>query len=559
METNYHIYSDNKKNNLTKIIETTPTSVKYELPDVLLLSDNDKVDGHPLTDPYYSKEDKALMKLMLSYFVEFMRFSKMKPLSSKSNKNNNINNNNNNNNNNNIKDRPHFSVQLDGNEKLRCIVNNYEKALEMKNYCCVGFFGTKSFNSQSKLSEIISSDDALVSILPEFPSIIGYVTIQKDKPESEEHLSHLPNKVDDNYANIVIIENFDVVNEWRRHTVHRDANQYLSPLYYHLVRIHNAQISIPAESLSNYFKLYQHDPLDICFIRTKYYSFTPDGKVNLRALREYKELTFASFLSPNSFEFFQQIVNEIGKKLKVNTKLIDIYSLIDSNENKEELINQPPHQLMVEYGVDFAFMCGLSFVVGGPQLLSPLVSPVRIEDHYQDKPVYFSNLIAKKESTINQLSRDSTFLHNGKDSFSGYQVLNSHLIKNQGSSIEHYFKKSINTGSHLNSIKSILSSTNDDQLIASIDSTVLDTELFLNRISLEKDIKIIKTLGPSTMPPLVSKLSSPHSKTYSIEIQKYLSSNEFSTLFESVLLKFNYKRFEIVNSSSFDDIRKVIN
>ncbi|KAN0035106.1 hypothetical protein ACTA71_004362 [Dictyostelium dimigraforme] len=544
METNYHIHSENKKNNINKIIETTPISVKYELPEVLLLSDNDKVEGHPLTDPYYTKEDKELMKLMLSYFVEFMRLSKMNPLGKVATK----------------KDRPHFSVQLDGNEKLRCIINNYEKALEMKSYCCVGFFGTKSFNSQSKLNEIISSDDALVSILPEFPSIIGYVTIQKDKPETEELLSHLPNKIDDNYANIVIIENFDVVNEWRRHTVHRDANQYLSPLYYHMVRIHNAQISIPAESLSNYFQLYQHDPLDINFIRTKYYSFTPDGKVNLRAMREYKELTFASFLSPNSFDFFQQVVNEIGKKLNVKTKLIDIYPIINSGEKKEELINKPPHKLMVDYGIDFAFMCGLAFVVAGPQLLLPLVSPVRIEEHYQDKPIYFSNLIIKKQSTFNQLSKELTLLHNGKDSFSGYEILNHHLKKNEGTSIENYFKKSINTGSHLNSIKSILSNADDDHnLVASIDSIVLDTELFNNRISLEDDIKIIKTLGPSTMPPLVSKLSSPHSITYSKEIQNYLSSTEFSTLFQPILLKFNYKRFEIVNSSSFDDIRKVIN
>ncbi|KAK5577384.1 hypothetical protein RB653_002325 [Dictyostelium firmibasis] len=537
METNYHIHSDNKKNNLNKIIETTPKSVKYELPEVLLLSDNDKVEGHPLTDSYYTTEDKGYMKLMLSYFVEFMRLSKMNPLSKCNNK-----------------DRPHFSVQLDGNEKLRCIINNYEKALEMKSYCCVGFFGTKSFDFESKLSEIITSDDALVSILPEFPSIIGYVTIQKDKSESEELLSHLPNKAVLDYANIVIIENFDVVNEWRRHTVHRDANQYLSPLYYHMVRIHNAQISIPAQSLSNYFQLNEHDPLDISFIRTKYYSFTPDGKVNLRAMREYKELVFASFLSPNSFEFFKQIVNEIGKKLNVSTKLIDIYSLVN---NKEESI-KPPHKLMVDYGIDFAFMCGLSYVIAD-QLLSPLVSPVRIEDHYQNKPIYFSNLIVKKQSKINDLSKALTFLHNGKDSFSGYQILNSHLSSNHGLSIENYFKKLINTGSHLNSIESILSSQSDsDEVIASIDSTVLDTELLNNRISLENDIKIIKTLGPSTMPPLVSKLSSPHSKTYSTEIQNYLSSNEFSKLFESTLLKFNYKRFEIVNSSSFDDIRKTI-
>ncbi|EAL69737.1 hypothetical protein DDB_G0275343 [Dictyostelium discoideum AX4] len=543
METNYHIYSDNKKNNLNKIIETTPTSIKYELPDVLLLSDNDKVEGHPLTDPYYTKEDKGLMKLMLSYFVEFMRLSKMKPLSDKKNK-----------------DRPHFNVQLDGNEKLRCIINNYEKALEMKNYCCVGFFGTKSFDAKSKLNEIITSDDALVSILPEFPSIIGYVTIQKEKPKSQELLSHLPNTIDDNYANIVIIENFEVVNEWRRHTVHRDANQYLSPLYYHMVRIHNAQISIPAECLSEYFQLYQHDQLDINFIRTKYYSFTPDGKVNLRALREYKELSFASFLSPNSFEFFKEIVNEIGKKLKVSTKLIDIYSLINQSENAGELINEPPHKLMVEYGVDFAFMCGLAFVNAGPKLLSPLVSPVRIEDHYQNKPIYFSNLIVKNQSTINELSKDLTFIHNGKDSFSGYQILNSHLINNhQTLSIENYFKNSIFTGSHLNSIESIKSSQVNDKLIASIDSTVLDTELLNNRISLENDIKIIKTLGPSAMPPLVSKLSSPHSKSFSNEIQNYLSSNEISKLLEPILLKFNYKRFEIVNSSSFDDIRKTIN
>ncbi|KAM9981128.1 hypothetical protein ACTFIY_003421 [Dictyostelium cf. discoideum] len=543
METNYHIYSDNKKNNLNKIIETTPTSIKYELPDVLLLSDNDKVEGHPLTDPYYTKEDKGLMKSMLSYFVEFMRLSKMNPLSGKNNK-----------------DRPHFNFQLDGNEKLRCIINNYEKALEMKNYCCVGFFGTKSFDAKSKLNEIITSDDALVSILPEFPSIIGYVTIQKEKPKSQELLSHLPNTVDDNYANIVIIENFEVVNEWRRHTVHRDANQYLSPLYYHMVRIHNAQISIPAESLSEYFQLYQHDQLDINFIRTKYYSFTPDGKVNLRALREYKELTFASFLSSNSFEFFQEIVNEIGKKLKVSTKLIDIYSLINDSENVEQLMNEPPHKLMVEYGVDFAFMCGLAFVNAGPKLLSPLVSPVRIEDQYQNKPIYFSNLIVKNQSPTNELSKDLTFIHNGKDSFSGYQILNSHLKnEHQALSIVYYFKNSIFTGSHLNSIESIKLSQPNDKLIASIDSTVLDTELFNNRISLENDIKIIKTLGPSTMPPLVSKLSSPHSKSFSNEIQNYLSSNEFSKSIEPILLKFNYKRFEIVNSSSFDDIRKIAN
>ncbi|EGC35926.1 hypothetical protein DICPUDRAFT_32613 [Dictyostelium purpureum] len=543
MDTNYHIFSDRNKNNKEKIIESTPTSVKYELPPVVFLKDEDRINEHPLVNKEYTDDDKRYMELMFSYFKEFMRLHKTNSLFKKSNSIN--------------KDRPHFSVTLDGNEKLRCILNNYPRALEMQKFCCVGFFGTRSLDN-SKLPEIIQSDDALVSALPEFPKILAYVTIQRDIPESEEHLSHLPSRSMFNYGNIVIIEDFNVVNEWRNFTVHKDANQYLSPLYYHLVRIHNAQIAIPSSSFSQYLEddssKNQLIP-EISFVRTKYYSFTPDGKVNFRGLREYKEIRFASFLSSNAQDFYSAVVESIAKKFNINAKFIDVYS--EMEKDKHPNMSEKPHKLMAQYGIDFAFMCGLSYALGD-HILEPLVSPVRTESIYQQQPQYYSFLVVRSDSGIDSLhsAKGKVFGYNEKESYSGYQILERHLLDNLLSkSIDNYFSKTIKTTSHLKSIEGVLNGQFD---IASIDSTVYDAEL-LNGESRKQELlnntKIIGILGPSTMPPLVAKKYSLFFNDYHKEIQSYLTSDEFKESLKPLLSNRNYLEFKKVLSENFNSFK----
>ncbi len=98
-----------------------------------------------------------------------------------------------------------------------------------------------------------------------------------------------------------------------------------------------------------------------------------------------KPLVFANFLAPNMTSVYADVAARVGRALGAPVQLIE-------GSGWEQLRDG---------SVDVAFLCGLPYVrlcAEQPGVLRPLAAPVLDEARYQDRPVYFSDVIVRRDS-----------------------------------------------------------------------------------------------------------------------------------------------------------------
>eukprot|EP01060_Flectonema_neradi_P022455 TRINITY_DN3069_c1_g1_i1.p1 TRINITY_DN3069_c1_g1~~TRINITY_DN3069_c1_g1_i1.p1 ORF type:complete len:276 (+),score=39.33 TRINITY_DN3069_c1_g1_i1:72-899(+) len=136
-----------------------------------------------------------------------------------------------------------------------------------------------------------------------------------------------------------------------------------------------------------------------------------------------------------------------------------------------------------------------------------LGSPVHKAPRYQDRPVYYSDVVVRIDSPCNTFLdlRGSSFGFNEPISQSGHGCVKHKLYTLGRHCWEGFFSKVVHTGAHLTSLGLILEGSLD---CAAIDTTMLDTIIDEDPSLLTK-IKIIDTLGPSPIPPWIISTSVP--------------------------------------------------
>jgi phosphonate transport system substrate-binding protein len=134
-----------------------------------------------------------------------------------------------------------------------------------------------------------------------------------------------------------------------------------------------------------------------------------------------------------------------------------------------------------------------------------LVAPVMQGVRYQNRPIYFSDVVVHRNSQFQTFAdlRGASWAYNEPSSHSGYNVVRYHLATLEEKSA--YFGKVIESGAHLTSLNMILEGQVD---ASAIDSIVLELEL-QRRPALRTVIRIIEPLGPSPIPPLIILRSLP--------------------------------------------------
>jgi phosphonate transport system substrate-binding protein len=204
-------------------------------------------------------------------------------------------------------------------------------------------------------------------------------------------------------------------------------------------------------------------------------------------------LGFATYLSPNALPFYEFVTREVGKRLGVQTSLI----VGDDYERCERDVD------------DVCFVCSLpyvTFVRRGTVGVEPLAAPVLLGDRYGGRPVYFSDVIVRRDSDVASFEhlRGRSWSYNEPLSHSGYGITRYHLFR-MGET-EGFFGEVVEAGFHLESIRLVREGKVD---ASAIDSQVLDIEL-RDDPALADDIRVITSLGPSTIQPVVaSKRLSP--------------------------------------------------
>ncbi|WP_009630857.1 phosphate/phosphite/phosphonate ABC transporter substrate-binding protein [Synechocystis sp. PCC 7509] len=202
-----------------------------------------------------------------------------------------------------------------------------------------------------------------------------------------------------------------------------------------------------------------------------------------------KKLSLVSYLAPNMFWFYEGVGAYLSRVLEVEVNII---------QSPDEALKD---RLLREDRLDIAFICGLPFIRHyqvAPNQLEAIVAPVMQAKRYQNRPVYFSDIIVAAGSSLRNLEDLTlkTWCYNDLGSNSGYYLLLHRLI--EAGKTNSFLGKAIQSGSHQNSIRLVAEGTVD---YAAIDSTVLEQEL---RNFPTIPLRIVESIGSNPIPPIVA-------------------------------------------------------
>jgi phosphonate transport system substrate-binding protein len=245
-------------------------------------------------------------------------------------------------------------------------------------------------------------------------------------------------------------------------------------------------------------------------------------------------IRFATYLAPNIYNTYAHIARYIEEKTGHPTTLT---------------VGQSFDQI-ADGQVDVAFMCGLPYATLAESPTCPfelLAAPILHGDRYQHRPIYFSNVIVRKESPHTSFDdlRSCTWAYNQKESHSGWNVVYYSLLE-RGKTPD-FFGQLIETGSHLCSIAHVLNGQAD---ATAIDSHVLDVFLAHNPTAA---LRTIDMLGPSSIPPVVIARSV--DQALKRTIQEALLTMHKDPQAANALRAGAIERFAQVRDEDYNDIR----
>jgi phosphonate transport system substrate-binding protein len=249
-------------------------------------------------------------------------------------------------------------------------------------------------------------------------------------------------------------------------------------------------------------------------------------------------LRVVTFLAPKLFWFYEFISRYLEKKLRYPTDLSVGTDYVQLRE-----------------GADIAFVCGLPYVEharSGWSAIEPLAAPVLRGTRYQGRPIYFSDVIVRKESPFRSFAdlRGCAWAYNEPYSQSGYGVVRDHLIR-KGETFR-YFSRVIETGYHEKSVQLVYAGKVD---ASAIDTHVLGL-LMCDNADLAGELRIIDTLGPSSIQPIVAGNHLPRSLKCDIRAALLEMSDDQSA--KPALANAWVERFVGVSDSDYDDIRRML-
>jgi phosphonate transport system substrate-binding protein len=207
-------------------------------------------------------------------------------------------------------------------------------------------------------------------------------------------------------------------------------------------------------------------------------------------------LKFTTCMAENADSTCSAIVQYLGRKLELRTEFIDGIAW----EEREALLDAGR--------IHVCWICGLPYAwkadAENPAIELCAV-PVMRGERYANRPVYFSDVVVHRDSDYAAFAdlRGAAWAYNEPRSHSGHNVVLHHLA-----TLGHrsgYFGRVVESGAHQASLRMIVNREID---ASAIDSTVLEAEL-QRQPALERDIRVVETLGPSPMPPWVLLKSLP--------------------------------------------------
>lgn len=250
-------------------------------------------------------------------------------------------------------------------------------------------------------------------------------------------------------------------------------------------------------------------------------------------------IRFATFLAPNMLPVYQFIADYIGQSLGCPTELAvgDSFDQFAAGES------------------DIGFICGLPYIQLADQNPSPvelLAAPVLHGERYAGQPIYFSDVIVRRDSPYQTFAdlAGCCWSYNDLDSHSGYNITRYRLV--QMGETRGFFGRVIAAGSHQNSIRLVCAGEVD---ASAIDSQVLAIEL-RDQPDLADQLRVIDTLGPAPIQPVVAARHVP--ERLKAEVKAVLLAMGDDPAARSHLAHGFVERFAPVTDADYDVTREMV-
>ncbi|HEX8218437.1 MAG TPA: PhnD/SsuA/transferrin family substrate-binding protein [Chloroflexia bacterium] len=252
-----------------------------------------------------------------------------------------------------------------------------------------------------------------------------------------------------------------------------------------------------------------------------------------------KLLRFATFLAPSIRPVYEAVAGYVGRELGCDTMLVEGRSFGE----------------FAEGACDFGFICGLPYVqlrAQDPPPVELLAAPVLQGERYGGRPIYFSDVIVRHDAPFSSFAdlRGRSWSYNDPDSHSGYGVTRYHLVRlgETGG----YFGSVVEAGFHQQSIRMVREGEVD---ASAIDSQVLAVAM-RDDMELARQVRVIGTLGPSSIQPVVAARTLPDSLKADVQaaiLRMHADAGALAGLSNGLV-----ERFAPVADADYDDIRAML-
>ena len=201
-------------------------------------------------------------------------------------------------------------------------------------------------------------------------------------------------------------------------------------------------------------------------------------------------------MAENTEPFCQALARYIQNKIGIATEYVGDIPW----QERERMFDAGEIQVL--------WLCGLPYVHKAELFRTQvelLAVPVPVGRRYENRPVYFSDVVVHRQSPYRCFSdlRGRAWAFNEPRSHSGYNVVRAHLAGL--GAYAGFFARAVESGAHVNSLRMILDRRVD---CAAIDSTVLEWAA-QEQPKISEHLRVIETLGPSPIPPWVVSKSVP--------------------------------------------------
>lgn len=221
----------------------------------------------------------------------------------------------------------------------------------------------------------------------------------------------------------------------------------------------------------------------------------------------------------------------------------------------EESVPWQERERMLDRGeAQIGFICGLPYVrkVDRPRpLVELLAAPVMQGARYRGQPIYFSDVIVRRESPFRTFAdlRGASWAYNEPGSQSGYNLIHYHLARLGERS--GYFSRVVEAGAHQTALRMVLDGSVD---ASAIDTIVLEAEV-RRKPELEPRFRVVETLGPSPSPPAVVSTTLPVPLRRALRAALLTMHQE--TEGRAILNSGGVRCFTRVTDADYDEIRRM--